>query len=70
MTSEVKNDEATPQELFFRISGTFEQGIFQGKILYIGCGIEDNAIYIVTYADNVNITAIDLGNSKLFYLFK
>ncbi|CAF3006230.1 unnamed protein product [Rotaria sp. Silwood2] len=77
MTSETKKDEGSPQELFFRISGTgeghweterpqpaiiklVEQGIFHGATLDIGCGIGDNAIYIVTHTNNVNMTAIDL----------
>ncbi len=80
-------DEGSPQELFFRISGTreghwetdrpqptiiklVEQGVFHGQVLDIGCGIADNAIYIVTHTNNVNITVIDLVNSQLFYLFK
>jgi 2-polyprenyl-3-methyl-5-hydroxy-6-metoxy-1,4-benzoquinol methylase len=73
-------DEAPPQELFFRISGTgegnweinrpqpaiiklVEQGIFHGEVLDIGCGIGDNAIYIASHTNDVNITAIDLVNS-------
>jgi 2-polyprenyl-3-methyl-5-hydroxy-6-metoxy-1,4-benzoquinol methylase len=73
-------DEAPPQELFLRISGTgegnweinrpqpaiiklVEQGIFHGEVLDIGCGIGDNAIYIATHSDNVNITSIDMVNS-------
>ncbi|CAF1313858.1 unnamed protein product [Rotaria sp. Silwood1] len=77
MTSETNKDEGSPQELFFRISGTgeghweterpqpaiiklVEQGIFHCEILDVGCGIGDNAIYIASHANNVNITAIDL----------
>ncbi|CAF3337893.1 unnamed protein product [Rotaria socialis] len=37
-----------------------EQGAFHGKVLDIGCGIGDNAIYIVTHANNISLTAIDL----------
>ncbi|CAF3828374.1 unnamed protein product [Rotaria sp. Silwood1] len=37
-----------------------EQGIFHGKVLDIGCGIGDNAIYISSQANNVDLTAIDL----------
>jgi 2-polyprenyl-3-methyl-5-hydroxy-6-metoxy-1,4-benzoquinol methylase len=40
-----------------------EQGIFHGEVLDIGCGIGDNAIYIATHSDNVNITSIDMVNS-------
>lgn len=40
-----------------------EQGFFHGEILDIGCGIGDNAIYIATHVNNVNITAIDMVNS-------
>ena len=41
-----------------------EQGAFHGKVLDIGCGIGDNAIYIVTHANNISLTAIDLVCSK------
>jgi ubiquinone/menaquinone biosynthesis C-methylase UbiE len=37
-----------------------EQGVFQGEILDIGCGIADNAIYIANHVKNIHITAIDL----------
>ncbi len=47
-----------------------EQGIFDGEVLDIGCGIADNAIYIGTNANKVNIIPIDLVKSQLFYLFK
>jgi hypothetical protein len=42
-----------------------EQQVFHGEVLDVGCGIADNAIYIATKVNNVNITAIDLVN--LFY---
>jgi SAM-dependent methyltransferase len=44
-----------------------EQGFFQGKILDIGCGTADNAIYIATHANAVHLTAFDLVNSFLFF---
>jgi ubiquinone/menaquinone biosynthesis C-methylase UbiE len=44
-----------------------KQGIFHGQVLDVGCGIADNAIYIATHVDNVNITAIDLVH--LLFLF-
>jgi ubiquinone/menaquinone biosynthesis C-methylase UbiE len=73
-------DEAPPQDVFHRLSGTgeglweidrpqsviiklVEQGIFHGELLDVGCGIADNAIYIASHTNNVNITAIDLVNS-------
>ncbi len=37
-----------------------EKGLFNGKVLDIGCGIGDNAIYIAKQTNNVNITAFDL----------
>ncbi|CAF2737308.1 unnamed protein product [Rotaria sp. Silwood2] len=37
-----------------------EQETFHGKVLDIGCGIGDNAIYIASHATNVDLTAIDL----------
>ena len=37
-----------------------EQGVFNGEILDIGCGIGDNAIYIASHVKNVQITAVDL----------
>jgi ubiquinone/menaquinone biosynthesis C-methylase UbiE len=37
-----------------------QQGVFQGEILDIGCGIADNAVYIANHINNIRITAIDL----------
>ena len=37
-----------------------EQGVFQGEVLDIGCGIGDNAIYIANHANRIHLTAIDL----------
>ncbi len=56
-----------PQAVIIKL---VEQGIFQGEVLDIGCGIADNAIYISTHARNVNITSIDMVNCQLLYLFK
>jgi 2-polyprenyl-3-methyl-5-hydroxy-6-metoxy-1,4-benzoquinol methylase len=39
------------------------QGIFQGEVLDIGCGIADNAIYIASNAKHVHLTGVDLVNS-------
>jgi ubiquinone/menaquinone biosynthesis C-methylase UbiE len=44
-----------------------EQGVFNGEILDIGCGIADNAIYIANHVKNVHITAIDLVCFILFF---
>ncbi len=56
-----------PQPVIIKL---VEQGVFQGEVLDIGCGIADNAIYIARHTNNVNITSIDMVNSQLFYLFK
>lgn len=83
---ETSKDDAPPQELFFRISGTGEghweieraqsaiinllqRNIFHGEILDVGCGIGDNAIYIVTHTNNVNITGIDMVNLSFLQYF-
>jgi hypothetical protein len=39
-----------------------QQGVFHDEVLDIGCGIADNAIYIVSHVNNVNLTATDLVN--------
>jgi len=46
-----------PQSVIIKL---VEKGIFHGEVLDIGCGIGDNAIYIATHTNNVNMTAIDL----------
>jgi ubiquinone/menaquinone biosynthesis C-methylase UbiE len=46
-----------PQSVIVKL---VEQGVFQGEILDIGCGIADNAIYIANHVKNIHITAIDL----------
>jgi ubiquinone/menaquinone biosynthesis C-methylase UbiE len=46
-----------PQSIIVKL---VEQGVFQGEILDIGCGIADNAIYIANHVNNIHITAIDL----------
>jgi len=46
-----------PQSVIVKL---VEQGLFQGEILDIGCGIGDNAIYIANHVKNIHITAIDL----------
>jgi SAM-dependent methyltransferase len=48
-----------PQSVIVKL---VEKGIFNGEVLDIGCGIADNAIYIVQHANNVNLTGIDLVN--------
>ncbi len=48
-----------PQSVIIKL---VERGVFHGEVLDIGCGIADNAIYIVTHTNNVNMTAIDLVN--------
>ncbi len=45
------------------------QGIFQGKVLDIGCGIGDNAIYIASHARNVRLTAVDLVKFQFFLVY-
>ncbi|CAF3337906.1 unnamed protein product [Rotaria socialis] len=37
-----------------------DQKRFHGEVLDIGCGIADNAIYIASHVNNINLTAIDL----------
>jgi hypothetical protein len=49
------------------ITKLVEQGVFQGEVLDIGCGIADNAIYIGSHVNNIHITAIDLV--RLFFYF-
>ncbi len=46
-----------PQSIIVKL---VEQGVFQGEVLDIGCGIADNAIYIANHVENIHITAIDL----------
>ncbi len=46
-----------PQSVIIKL---VEQGVFQGEVLDIGCGIADNAIYIGSHVNNIHITAIDL----------
>jgi tRNA1(Val) A37 N6-methylase TrmN6 len=48
-----------PQSVIIKL---VEKGIFNGEVLDIGCGIADNAIYIVQHANHVNLTGIDLVN--------
>jgi len=55
-----------PQSVVIKL---VEQGVFQGELLDIGCGIADNAIYIATHLNNIHITAIDLV-SLLFIFFR
>jgi SAM-dependent methyltransferase len=55
-----------PQSVVIKL---VEQGVFQGEILDIGCGIADNAIYIGNHVNNIHITAIDLV-CLVFYFFR
>jgi SAM-dependent methyltransferase len=50
---------ARPQSVIIKL---VEKNIFSGEVLDIGCGIADNAIYIVQHANNINYTGIDLVN--------
>jgi 2-polyprenyl-3-methyl-5-hydroxy-6-metoxy-1,4-benzoquinol methylase len=56
-----------PQSVVIKL---VEQGLFQGEVLDIGCGIGDNAIYIGTHVNNIHITAIDLVRLFFYFFFK
>jgi ubiquinone/menaquinone biosynthesis C-methylase UbiE len=46
-----------PQSMIVKL---VQQGVLKDEILDIGCGIADNAVYTVSHANNIHITAIDL----------
>ena len=54
-----------PQSVIVKL---VEQGIFNGEVLDIGCGIGDNAIYIANHVKNVQITAVDLVSFVLSFI--
>ena len=56
-----------PQSIIVKL---VEQGVFQGEVLDVGCGIADNAIYIASQVNGIHLTAFDLVRAGFSLLFR